>query len=1070
MASDDDSTPDRLTRALSGLGFRAIGPASRGGRVADVAVHPSKPSTWYVAVGSGGVWKTTNAGTTWTPVFDEQRSYSIGCVALDPNRPDTVWVGTGEAVAGRHVGWGDGVYRSDDGGASWRAMGLATSEHIAAIVIDPRDGDVVHVAAQGPLWSSGGERGLFTTRDGGETWVPSLTIDDDTGVTSVVLDPDDPDTIHAAAYQRRRNVRAFMGGGPGSGIHTSRDGGRTWTKASQGIPAGDLGKIGLATTPADPALVYATIETADDETKGFYRSTDRGTTWERRSGYLSGGTGPHYYQELFASPHDAAKVYQVDVFLHVTIDGGARFAPAESARDKHADNHVVWIDPADPDHLLVGCDAGLYETFDDGATFRHVPNLPISQFYRVAVDDGVPFTTVMGGAQDLGTLTGPLRTDHVDGVRNEDWWVPLGADGYGVVFDPHEPDISYLEWQVGNVMRHDRRTNELTDIQPIGAAGDPPERFNWDMPIALSPHRPGRIYVASQRVWRSDDRGDSWTPISGDLTGGANRYELPVGDRVWSVDGLYDHMAMSWSATITTLSESPLVEGVLYVGTDDTRIAVSTDDGVSWAMATPPPGLPAEAFVNDVEACRHRPDAVFVAADDHKSGDYTPYLFESLDRGETWRSIRGDLPDGIIVWQIEQDHVDPELLFLGAEDGVWCTLDGGAHWHRLGQAVDGGRSGASVPPIPMRDLALQRRDDDLVAGSFGRGMFVLDDYSPLRGLRGDALSAPATIFPVRAAWRYVPHLRSQAEGQPTLGSTAWRAPNPEFGAVVTYHLADDVRSSAKARQAQEAKTDGDVEFAGYDVLWAEHLESDPLVQLVVRTEAGAVVRSLSVPATAGMHRVAWDLRGPATEPVSLTTPDFVMPWETEPQGPLVAAGAYTVELVVTRPGQSSEVVAGPEPVLVVDVPGTGSGDATFAADTAGLARSVAGAAKAIETARDRLNHLRAALAAATGADAELYRRVDAVSRRIEELAARLTGDPIRQRLQEPVAASIKGLVDRVAQFSWATTTGPTDTQRTALARAGDEFGPFRLELAEALDELATLAGAVDEAGGTWTPR
>ncbi|MEM9204654.1 MAG: glycosyl hydrolase, partial [Actinomycetota bacterium] len=600
MATDADAPTDPLTRALSGLGFRAIGPASRGGRIADIAVHPTKSSTWYVAVGSGGVWKTTNAGTTWTPIFDEQRSFSIGCIALDPNRPDTVWVGTGEAVSGRHVAWGDGVYRSDDGGTSWRHMGLAASEHIGAILIDPRDGDVVHVAAEGPLWSSGGERGVFTTRDGGETWEHSLAIDDDTGVTSAVFAPDDPDTIHAAAYQRRRNVRAFMGGGPGSGIHTSRDGGLTWAKASQGIPAGDLGKIGLATTPADPAIVYATIETADDDTKGFYRSTDRGGSWERRSGYVSGGTGPHYYQELFASPHNADKVYQVDVFLHVTIDGGKRFAPAESATNKHADNHVVWIDPSDPDHLLVGCDAGVYETFDDCATFRHVPNLPISQFYRVAVDDGVPFTTVMGGAQDLGTLAGPLRTTHVDGVRNEDWWVPLGADGYGVVFDPDEPAISYLEWQVGNVMRHDKRTNELTDIQPIPAPDDPPERFNWDMPIVLSPHQPGRLYVASQRVWRSDDRGDSWMPISGDLTGGENRYELPVGDRVWSVDGLFDHMAMSWSATITCLSESPVAEGVLYVGTDDTRVAVSVDGGGSWVPAGALPDLPAAAFINDV--------------------------------------------------------------------------------------------------------------------------------------------------------------------------------------------------------------------------------------------------------------------------------------------------------------------------------------------------------------------------------------------------------------------------------------------------------------------------------------
>ena len=1070
-----DSAPDPLTRALSGLGFRAIGPASRGGRIADLAVHPEKPTTWYVAVGSGGVWKTTNAGITWTPIFDHERSYSIGCVRIDPSQPETIWVGTGEAVSGRHVAWGDGVYRSLDGGASWEHMGLAGSEHIADILIDPLDGDVVHVAAEGPLWSSGGERGLFTTRDGGATWEPSLVVDEDTGVTSAVFAPGDPDTIYAATYQRRRNVRAFMGGGPGSGIHVSSDGGESWTKVTAGLPSGQLGKIGLAVTPADPDLVYATVEAADAPDskkpgKGFYRSTNRGRSWEHRNDYISGGTGPHYYQEIFASPHDAGKVYQVDVFLHVTTDGGRTMKPTETGKTKHSDNHLVWIDPANPDHLLVGCDAGLYETFDDCVSFRHVPNLPISQFYRVTVDDSVPFTNILGGAQDLGTIMGPTRTMHVDGVRNHDWWVPLGADGYQVAFDPHEPDISYMEWQVGNVMRHDRRTNELTDIQPLAAPGDDPERYNWDTPIVLSPHVPARLYVASQRVWRSDDRGDSWTPISGDLTNGANRYELPVGDRVWSVDGLYDHMAMSWWATITSLSESPVAADVLYVGTDDGVVQVSEDGGGSWRRAGELPGLPTEAFVNDVEACRHRADAVFVAADDHKNGDYTPYLFESEDRGASWRSVRGDLPDGIIVWQIEQDHVDPDLLFLAAEDGLWVSLDRGEHWHRLGKGADGaGSAGASGPTISMRDLVLQRRDDDLVAASFGRGFYVLDDFSPLRSLTGDALAAPATLFPIRRAWRYVPHLESQAEGQPTLGTTSWKAPNPDFGAVVTYHLGEDVRSAAAARRANEQSAEGDVPFPGHAQLLEEHLEADPLVQLVVRSATGDVVRTVGAPATAGLHRVAWDLRGPAPDPISLTKPDFVEPWVTDPQGPLVAAGTYSVELTVTRGGEV-EVLAGPEQVEVVDVPGVGASDDDFVATTAALARRVAGAAKEVGAARDRITHLRAAIAAAPGADAMLHGRLDAASRRLETVAIAVLGDPVVQKLEDPFAPSIKGLVERVAYFHWTTSGAPTATQRVALDRATTDFEPARTELDDVLDELAAVTGAIDDAGGAWTPR
>ena len=1077
MATDREPTngPDPLMRALSGLAFRSIGPAGRGGRIADLAVHPTRPSTWYVAVGSGGVWKTTNAGTTWTPIFDEQSSYSIGCIEIDPHHPETLWVGTGEAVSGRHVAWGDGVYRSDDGGASWRCMGLTASEHIAAILIDPRESDTVHVAAEGPLWSAGGERGLYTTRDGGKTWEPSLTIDDHTGVTSAVFAPDDPDTIHAATYQRRRNVRAFMGGGPGSGIHTSRDGGKSWERATKGLPSGDLGKIGLAVTPADPAIVYATIEAPDEPgqhepTKGFYRSTDRGGSWERRSGYLSGGTGPHYYQELFASPHDAAKVYQIDVFLHVTIDGGATFKPAESGRNKHADNHVVWIDPTDPNHLLVGCDAGLYETFDDCATFRHIPNLPISQFYRVAVDDGLPFTTVLGGAQDLGTLAGPTRTRHVDGIRNHDWWVPLGADGYQVAFDPHEPDISYLEWQVGNVMRHDRRTNELTDIQPVPHPDDPPERFNWDTPIVMSPHQAGRLYVASHRVWRSDDRGDSWTPISGDLTGGDNRYELPVGDRVWSVDGLFDHMAMSWSATITTLSESPVTADLLYVGTDDGRLHVTDDGGGTWRSAQTPDSLPSEAFINDVEACRHHPDRVFVAADDHKSGDYSPYLFESEDRGASWRSIRGNLPDGIIIWQIEQDHLDPDLLFIGAENGLWASLDRGTQWHRLGMGPAGDGGGGSLPTISMRDLALQRRDGDLVAGSFGRGIFVLDDYTPLRDLTPETLTAEATLFPIRRAWRYVPHLESQAAGQPTLGSTAWRAPNPDFGAMITYHLADDILGAAAARRAGERAAEGDAPFPGYDALREERLETPPLLQLVVRDHDGGVVRRLAAPTTAGLHRVAWDLRGPATEPVSLATPAFVEPWVTEPKGSLVPSGTYAVELVLTRSGQEPMVLAGPVPVEVADVPGVGPGDPDFSAATDRLARQIAGAVKEVDTARNRIRHLRESIANATDADGALHQRLETAARAIEVLADDLTGNAERQRLHEPASPGVKDLLDRVAHFDRQTTAPPTQSQRTALDTAEAAFGPLRTALTAAFEELAAVTHAIDDAGGTWTPR
>ncbi len=1060
--------PTAIEGALAGLGLRSIGPAFMGGRIADIAIHPSHPTTWLVAVGSGGVWRTTNAGITWKPVFDSERSYSIGCVRIDPNRPQVIWVGTGEAVSGRHVAWGDGVYRSDDGGETWACMGLEQSEHISDILIDPRNSDVVYVAAEGPLWSAGGQRGLFKTTDGGGSWEAVLTVDDDTGVTSAVFAPDDPNVICAATYQRRRRVWSFLGGGPGSGIHRSTDGGATWNQLTEGLPESHMGRIGLGVTPADPDLVYATIEAADEKEKGFYRSTNRGGSWERRNEYLSGGTGPHYYQEIFVSPTDPHRVYQADVYVHVTADGGKTFQNLEDGKHKHSDNHVVWIDPNNGQHLIVGCDAGLYETFDDGASFRHVSNLPISQFYRVAVDNTAPFYNLLAGAQDLGTLFGPSRTSHVDGVRNQDWWVPLGADGYHVAFDPEDNNISYLEWQVGNVMRHDQRTMELTDIQPQPAPGDPPERWNWDTPIVVSPHQTSRIYVGSQRLWRSEDRGDSWTPISPDLTTDRNRYKLAAGERVVSVDSLWDHVAMSHYCTISAVAESPVEEGLLYVGTDDGLIQITEDGGETWRLAARPEGLPDTAFVNDIEASQHDRDTVIIAADDHKSGDFSPYLFESTDRGHTWRSLRGDLPDGTIVWSIEQDHIASGLLFVGAERGLHVSLDGGSHWHKLTK---------DVPTIAFRDIALQRRDDDLVGATFGRGVFILDDYSPLRELTEDALAAPATLFPVRNPWWYVPYEPMQAKGQPTLGSTAFRAPNPSFGATFTYHLSSEIQSPRAARRQREKSLDeagSDVPFPGWTELHQEHLAADPVVLLIVRNEAGKPIRSIPAECTVGLHRTTWDLRYPPPDPISLEQPGFQPPWMATPKGALVSPGRYSVELVHVT-SDAADILAGPQSFDVVPTPAVEESSGLdrsqeFGSAASDLARRVAGTGKQVDVARDRIRHLRAGIAATPGAT-EMLVRLEDVHRELEDLSVRIKGDPVRERLNEPAPASLRDMVDRVTGHHGNTTGQPTATQRSMIDWAHSEFDAVGDRLNNLIDgELARLIADFDAAGGSWTPR
>jgi photosystem II stability/assembly factor-like uncharacterized protein len=1054
-----------FARAAAELPLRSLGPALMGGRIADLAVHPTAPATWYVGVGSGGVWKTINAGTTWTPIFDGQPSYSIGVVVLDPANPEVVWVGTGENVSGRHVGWGDGVYRSRDGGRTWQPMGLGQSQHIGRILIDPRNSNHVLVAAEGPLWSSGGERGVYRSLDGGSTWQRVLHVDDDTGATDLEFDPGNPDVVYAAIYQRRRHAWGFLAGGPGSGLWKSSDAGATWRRLETGLPSGDLGKIGLAVTPADPDLVYATIE-AGEADRGFYRSRDRGESWERRNGYLSGGTGPHYYQELEASPHDPERVYQMDVFLHVTRDGGASFDYLETGHDKHSDNHALWIDPRHGDHLLVGTDAGLFESFDHGATWRHFPNLPTSQFYRVALSNREPFYDVLVGAQDLGTLLGPVRTLHQEGVRNQDWYVPMGADGYGVAFDPQDPDRLFLMWQQGMLYRKDRRNEEGLMIRPQPAPGEAPERWNWDSPLRVSRHDPKRLYFGSQRLWQSDDQGDSWLPRSGDLTRGENRYELPFFGRVWSVDALHDTAAMSKYGTTTAIAESPVRAGTLVVGTDDGLIQVTTDGGAQWAQATAPPGLPERAFVNDVEMSEFDAATIYLVADDHKNGNFTPFVYESRDLGKSWRAIAGDLPAGAIVWAIQPDPVVPDLLFVATERGLFASPNRGKNWHELA---------AGVPAISFRDLQIHRRDGDLVAASFGRGLYVFDDLGPLRALAVGEPEGDGTLLPVRDAWWFVPAQLSQAPGRPELGSDDFSTPNPPHGALLTYWLPTaptttrEARHAAEKEQRQQAR---DTPFPGFERLQSEALELEPRVGLMITDTAGRRVRWIAGPATAGLHRVSWDLRGPSPEPVELEPPGFRPPWVQPAKGPLVAPGRYSAQLVVVTASGVRELGA-PREFLVKPVPNLSPGTdpvavAGFQQQTADAARRVAALRATLGEIRQQLVHLRATLAATPRAELSLHAELAALGRKVAEFELRLGGDPARQRLHEAAAPSLADRVEDIVGGHWDTRQNPTAVQRRDLALVEAALGPLEAEIkAFRSQDLERLRAAFAAAGAPW---
>lgn len=1056
-----------VSEAITGLPFREVGPAVAGGRIADIAVNPKDRSVWYLAVGSGGVWKTSNAGTTWSPIFDDQVSYSIGTIALDPSNPEVVWVGSGENVSGRHVGWGSGVYLSRDGGQTWSNVGLTASEHIGKILVHPEDGNTVLVAAEGPLWSGGGERGVYLTRDGGATWNHVLNVDENTGATDLEFDPSDPDVVYAATYQRRRHVWGLMSGGENSGIHKSMDGGLTWREVTTGLPGGDMGKIGLAVTPADPDLVYATIETSDDE-RGFYRSTDKGESWERRNSYISGGTGPHYYQEIEASPTEPDLIIQMDVFLQITRDGGATFETLGTGAEKHSDNHALWIDPRDPRHMLGGTDAGLYETFDRGTTWRHFPNMPIAQFYKVAMSNSEPYYELLGGAQDLGTLWGPARTMNTEGVRNSDWYFPMGSDGYGVQVDPSDADILYLMTQQGNLWRTHRKSEESIHIQPQPAVGDPPERWNWDSPIVISPHDTDRLYFASQRLWRSDDRGDSWTSISDDLTTNTNRYELPYMGRVWELDAMHDNGAMSLYSTLTTISESPLREGVLYTGSDDGLVHATQDGGQTWRRTGALPGVPERAFINKVEADLHREGGVFALADAHKVGDYSPYLFESSDNGRSWTSIRGDLPDGTLVWAIQQDHVNPDLLFIASEYGVYFSPNRGTNWHMLS---------AGAPTIAFRDLKLHRRDDDIVGATFGRGFYILDDYSPLREIANGALASAGGVMPVRDAWWYVPYAPNQAIGRPTLGSTAYSAPNPAFGATFTYLLAETPGRPSDAREASEAglrARGADVPFPGYDVLRAEAAESGARVLLQVFDAAGDPVRWVEGPARAGLHRVTWDLRRPAPDAVAVGQASFRPPWATDPAGPMVAPGRYSVQMVMVS-GEGVAAIGDRQDFELKPVPSAPPGTdfvavAEFQKRTADLSRRSSAAASEIGRLGDQLGYMRTALMQAPSADPALFERIQAIGRTLDGLSLRLNRDPIRGSMNESSTPTISSRIAYVVNGHGPTRMEPTSTQRTSVEIAERDLTNLERELDALLTgELRAVEQALAAAGAPWTP-
>ncbi len=1041
VAATEEESPFSAA-TFSGMKLRSIGPALASGRVADIAVHPVHKTRWIVATASGGVWRTHNAGTTWESVFDGEGSYSIGCVSLDPSDPNIVWVGTGENNSQRSVSYGDGVYRSRDGGKTWENMGLAESEHIGEILVDPRDSNVVLVAAQGPLWRSGGERGVYRSVDGGATWKAVLTVDEHTGANEIVRDPRNPDLLYASTWQRGRRQWTLVNGGSGSGIWKSTDGGETWREIENGLPGCDLGRIGLAIAPAQPDTVYAIVEAARGE-GGFFRSRNRGESWEKRSD--RGTSSPQYYHEIFADPHDADRVYLADTFMAVTEDGGESFERV-SIRHKHVDDHHVWIDPADADHLLVGCDGGIYETWDRGGTWDFKSNLPITQFYRVSVDESEPFYRVYGGTQDNNSMGGPSRTIRREGITNADWLVTVGGDGYETVVDPTDPNVVYSLWQYGGLVRHDRRSGEIVDIKPREGAGEPPLLWNWDSPLILSPHSHTRLYFAANRLYRSDDRGNSWRAVSGELSRNIDRDQLEVMGRVWGVDAVARHHATSFYGSVVSLSESALQEGHLWVGTDDGLIHATRDAGETWTRFDDFPGVPEHSYVTHVEPDRCVPDSVYAAFDNHKAGDFKPYLLKSTDGGGTWTSMAGDLPERGSIHTLVQDHVDPDLFFVGTEFGVWFTTNAGETWVEL----TGG-----FPTIAVRDLEIQRRENDLVLGTFGRSFWILDDYSPLRGLTAETLEARATLLPVKDADWYIEGSRLGGRtGRGSQGAGFYVADNPPFGAVITYHLAEklETRREARRRADDEAIEAGSAPaLLKLDALRAEADEVEPAVLIEIRDDSGRLIRTLAASREKGMHRIAWNLREPASDPIRRGAGGELAPWEREPVGPLVVPGEYSATLVEEIDGVRTAL---DEPqtfaVIPLELATFAARDrlaaAAFQRKVERLAGAVAGAADVLGETEQRLALCKSAARATRELDPSTLTRVLELEATARELRRRLSGDETASRHHIPSAPSIRDRVGNIQSNVLRTTSAPTQTDRDGYRIAGEAFTPFLAEL------------------------
>jgi photosystem II stability/assembly factor-like uncharacterized protein len=962
---------------LDGLEWRNIGPCNMGGRIDDFAVVETDPKIIYVGTASGGVWKTTNNGITWDPLFDDQITSTIGDVTVAPSEPDIVWVGTGEPNNRQSSSWGNGVYKSTDGGQTWKNMGLQDTHHIGRIAIHPRNPDIVYVAALGHLWGPNKERGLYKTSNGGKTWTNTKFIDQNTGFVDVAMDLENPNTLYAAAYQRRRRGWGFNGGGPGSGLYKTTDGGETWIRLTNGLPQGNTGRIGIDVYRSDPNVVYALVEHKEG---GTFRSDDKGLTWKKMS---STNPRPMYYSKIRIDPNNDQRIWALGASMYVSEDGGKTFR-TDYVRGIHGDHHAMWINPDDSDHMVLGSDGGIYFSYDRGKSWDFVNMLPLGQFYEIGFDMRKPYF-VYGGLQDNGSWGGPSATWTRLGVTNADWFRIGGGDGFYTQVDPTDYNTIYAESQNGNLYRLDLRSGESKSIRPTPEDEKETYRFNWNSPILISPYDSNTVYYGGNKLFKSSDRGETWE-ASIDLTTQQDREKLPLMGVLPDENTLSRHDGTSYYGDITSTSESPIKKGLLYVGTDDGNVQVSRDDGKTWKNVTGKiPGVPKYTYVTRIMASSFEEGTAYVTLDGHRNNDFKAYVFITTDFGDSWKSISGNLPMGGTVNVIRGHPRNPNLLFVGTERGAYFSIDSGKQWVKFK---------GNFPNVPVDDIAVHPRENDLIFGTHGRSIWILDDINPLRQLTKAVVDSPAFLFDIRKAMMFNP-----TNHKGNLGQKYFVAPNPTFGAIISYYLKEEAKGG---------------------------------VDIIIKNSTGQQIAGLRGTKKAGINRITWGLRYAPLEPEG----EEAVPRRFRGRGPFVLPGEYQVTLKT----------AGQEMTKTVEVEGDPRIDVSFEDRKAQhdallivykLTPTILTATRTLNSIDNEIKRVRGNLNKVPDAPEIVVKQLKAVSEKIADIQTKLVGDP---RLGwRGMRASVRGRLALVGRSIGGYTGAPSEQQVQQVQKESDEL-------------------------------